>query len=183
MQVPLIMHSIIHSKNNYLYDKFFWHESLYIFIPAKIWNIYLESTRETLVFDILISWKWLGTKHTPQVLWLKCNSRVLCYGRKMQLAISVLKLSYHNMLEAGWNWIRWSQRIGVCAIAGIDVTLINLLLESMSHLIHFQQLLRFWCSLDGSTKTGGSLKWLTFPRALWSCYTTKHQRMAQVENW
>ena len=52
-----------------------------------------------------------------------------------------------------------------------------------SCLIHFLQLRRFLQSLDGSTNTGGSPKCFTRPHALWSCYTTKHQRMVQVGTW
>ena len=35
----------------------------------------------------LICWKWLGTNH-KQVLCIWCNSRVYCYGWKIQLAMS-----------------------------------------------------------------------------------------------
>ena len=48
---------------------------------------------------------------------------------------------------------------------------------------HFLQLRRFVRSLDGTTNSGGSPKCFTLPHALWSCYITKHQRMAQVATW
>ena len=47
---------------------------------------YLERTKKTPVFDILICWKWFGT-NDKQVLLLQRNSRVKCYyGRKMLFA-------------------------------------------------------------------------------------------------
>ena len=49
-----------------------------------------------------------------------------------------------------------------------------------SRVIHFLQMRRFLRSLDGSTNSVGSPKCFTLPLALWSCYMTKHQRMAQV---
>ena len=52
-----------------------------------------------------------------------------------------------------------------------------------SRVIHFLQLRRFLRSLDGFTNTGGSPKCFTLPHALWRCYLTKHQRMAQVGTW
>ena len=55
--------------------------------------------------------------------------------------------------------------------------------EGGSRLIHFLQLRRFLRSLDGSTNTGGSPKCFTLPHALWPCYLTKHQRMAQIGTW
>ena len=43
----------------------------------------------TLVFSILICWKWLGTNHR-QVWWLKCYSFVYCYGRKLSIKITLV---------------------------------------------------------------------------------------------
>ena len=44
---------------------------------------YLESTMETLEFDILICWKYLGINRR-QVLLLQRNSHVQRYGGKIQ---------------------------------------------------------------------------------------------------
>ena len=65
--------------------------------PAKN-KEHLISTIETLIFGILICWKWLGTNH-KHVLWHWYNSRELHYGRNVQLAMSEIKDAQQNLQE------------------------------------------------------------------------------------
>ena len=53
---------------------------------------------KTLVFDILICWKRLGTNH-KQVLWLYLNLHVQCFELKMQFAMSEIKDKQWNIEE------------------------------------------------------------------------------------
>ena len=64
---------------------------------------------------------------------------------------------------------RWPKRPGLVTHIGNHHKLIN-----------FLQLHQVLASLDGCTITGASLKHFTVPHVLWTSYTTKHQRMAQV---
>ena len=57
-------------------------------LPAKNME-YVESAMETLVFDILVCWKWLGA-NTKQVLWLYATLPRSVMD-EMQLAMSKLK--------------------------------------------------------------------------------------------
>ena len=51
---------------------------------------YLESTIETLVSDMYMWWKWLGTNQKTSIVTLMELSRVV-YGWKIQLAMSEIK--------------------------------------------------------------------------------------------
>ena len=105
--------------------------------------------------------------------------------------LSVLGILYASRMETVKRLRPWSNLgnhvyyvstlVAVCLLWWWNQAKWNF--EGGSRLIHFLQLRRFLRSLDGFTYTGGSPKCFTLPHALWPCYLTKHQRMAQVGTW